>query len=367
MNKISESLLYCLQHGIPFAAFREPGKSVKVIISHPIKIFNALDILDLQDTDGFFVHPFVLSTQTPAYFFPLEFVFTQQTIHEFQPEKLTHHETRRFYREGEYETSKFEDYQGCFEAFQDALGQSELDKIVLSRRLVIPPLQPDAYTLLFESLCNDYETAFVSWFSIPGQTSWMGASPEILLKQVGDECMTVALAGTIPSENNNRAFTSKEEEEQDIVRREVLARISSYSREIRQDERKIVKAGLVNHLHTSFHFKLRPEGFIPLSLSLHPTSAVAGIPQEKAIQRILQTEKQPRGYYSGFLGLLSKQKESAFYVNLRCMEIHSNQICLYAGGGLTRESELYSEWQETEIKAQTLLAVIEKIKKFAVK
>ena len=365
MNSISDLQNYCLSKGIPFASYREPGEATRIIISHPVKIYNSLDLLDLKDADGFLMHPFQLSQDTPAYYFPREFECDENHVHLAQPSRISHHESNRFYQDGELYSTDFESYQSQFESLKANLEKGETEKIVLSRRKVLDALHPASYSMLFESLCEEYPSAFVSWVSIPGQSGWIGASPEILLKQSGSECKTVALAGTIPAEQPGRQFTSKEEHEQEFVIREIVARITAFTGEIRQDERKVVKAGSVSHLKTTFNFNITQASFLPLALSLHPTSAVAGIPQDRAIRLIQQIENQPRKYYSGFLGHLSSTERSSLYVNLRCMEILANQICLYTGGGLTTESELHSEWQETEDKAETLLAVIEKIKKFA--
>jgi len=365
MNNFAELQNYCLSKGIPFASYREPGDSARIIISHPVKIFNSLDLLDLKDADGFLMHPFQLAQDTPAYYFPREFEFDENQIHQVQTSKFSHHESNRFYQEGALFSTDFDSYQSQFEQFHASLSKAETEKIVLSRRKVLTALHPASYALLFESLCEEYPAAFVSWVSIPGQSGWIGASPEILLKQTGHDCKTVALAGTIPSEQPGRKFTHKEEREQEFVIREITARIAAFTNEIRQDERKMVKAGNVSHLKTTFHFSITQSSFLPLALSLHPTSAVAGIPQDRAIRIIQHIEDQPRRYYSGFLGNISSTEKSSLYVNLRCMEIFANQICLYTGGGLTSDSELQSEWQETEDKARTLLAVIEKIKKFA--
>jgi len=37
------------------------------------------------------------------------------------------------------------------------------------------------------------------------------------------------------------------------------------------------------------------------------------------------------------------------------MEVYKNGIAIYTGGGIVSDSELESEWQETEMKADTLL------------
>jgi isochorismate synthase len=41
-------------------------------------------------------------------------------------------------------------------------------------------------------------------------------------------------------------------------------------------------------------------------------------------------------------------------VNLRCAQLFRNQAFLYLGGGLTAQSNVEEEWQETENKAKTL-------------
>ena len=46
------------------------------------------------------------------------------------------------------------------------------------------------------------------------------------------------------------------------------------------------------------------------------------------------------------------------YVNLRCLQVRAGQAILYAGTGLTVDSDPAREWQETEMKLQTVGAVI---------
>ena len=41
------------------------------------------------------------------------------------------------------------------------------------------------------------------------------------------------------------------------------------------------------------------------------------------------------------------------------MRINSNEFNIYVGGGITAKSNPKEEWEETEIKAQTMLSLIE--------
>ena len=72
----------------------------------------------------------------------------------------------------------------------------------------------------------------------------------------------------------------------------------------------------------------------------------------------MQNEHSPRRYYSGFMGALSIEEKTNLFVTLRCMELFSNGYCLYAGGGILNDSTEEQEWQETEIKLDTMRNII---------
>ena len=91
---------------------------------------------------------------------------------------------------------------------------------------------------------------------------------------------------------------------------------------------------------------------------MHPTPAVAGQPKEDAIRFIKQLEPHDRDYYTGYLGPFQHQGDTDLFVNLRCMKITPAYISLYVGGGITLESDPAEEWNETRLKAQSLLKIM---------
>ena len=95
---------------------------------------------------------------------------------------------------------------------------------------------------------------------------------------------------------------------------------------------------------------------IALAKKLHPTPAVGGLPQQKAINFIRERENFDRQFYAGFFGI-ETDNSARFYVNLRSMQLFKNGLVLYAGGGITAQSNPEAEWEETERKLQTLLDV----------
>jgi isochorismate synthase len=44
------------------------------------------------------------------------------------------------------------------------------------------------------------------------------------------------------------------------------------------------------------------------------------------------------------------------------MKVYNDRLVLYIGGGITHDSVAEEEWEETEIKAETLLSVIKQIR-----
>jgi isochorismate synthase len=76
---------------------------------------------------------------------------------------------------------------------------------------------------------------------------------------------------------------------------------------------------------------------------------------------ILHLEKHNRKYYSGFMGPVNIDEKVLLFVNLRCMQVLCDKLVLHIGAGITIDSVPEDEWDETEIKADTLLSVIHKV------
>jgi isochorismate synthase len=243
-------------------------------------------------------------------------------------------------------------------------------KVVLSRTKEVK--LPESFNAgnLFSALCEYYPQAFVSWVSLPDMGSWMGASPETLISIDRTQIFkTVSLAGTQPYwpqiPVSRAVWTQKEIEEQALVSRYIVNCFKKIRlREYEEVGPKTVVAGNLMHLRTDFtvdmHETQFPQlGTVMLDL-LHPTSAVCGMPKEAALNFIKTYEKHDRGFYTGFLGPVNIADETHLFVNLRCMQIQPGKALLYAGAGVTADSNPEREWAETELKCQTLLQVLEK-------
>jgi isochorismate synthase len=220
----------------------------------------------------------------------------------------------------------------------------------------------------FDKLCHRYPTAMVSLISTPEHGTWLGATPELLVAIENNSIFkTVALAGTKAWHEGidckSVAWTQKEIEEQALVERYIISCFKKIRlREYDEHGPKTIVAGNLMHLKSDFTVDMKATNFAQLGSVmlklLHPTSAVCGMPMEPALQFLQDHESYSRELYSGYLGPVNIQNNTNLFVNLRCLQWQKNTSVLYAGAGVTIDSIAEKEWEETEMKMDTLLKVI---------
>ncbi len=257
----------------------------------------------------------------------------------------------------------YDDYQQQFDLMYKAIADKHIDKVILSRTMAGPALNGAKVIELFEELCGQYPHAFVYAVNTPESGVWVGAGPELLLKNDGSQLSTVSLAGTLPNISNSE-WSNKELEEQALVTDYIEQVLLSHQvTAIKEEGPETIGAGQVKHLCTYFSFDsaLINGNHLGLLYELHPTPAVCGMPKKESYQLILDVEKHDRAFYSGFLGPVGEGRYE-FYVNIRCLKVYEKSSALFIGGGVIKDSKVKKEWEETELKAQTLLSVLKNIK-----
>jgi salicylate biosynthesis isochorismate synthase len=91
---------------------------------------------------------------------------------------------------------------------------------------------------------------------------------------------------------------------------------------------------------------------------LHPTPAVGGEPLEKACELIEELEGLDRGWYAAPVGWTDAADDGEFCVGIRSTLLEGRTAHCYAGSGVVSDSEPEAELAESEVKLQTLLAVL---------
>jgi isochorismate synthase len=188
--------------------------------------------------------------------------------------------------------------------------------------------------------------------------TWLGASPELLLKWEHDKLTSVSLAGTREI-GDDSPWTSKEDMEQEVVTRYVLKHMENGgAQNVQLSERSIKNAGSLAHLYTKIQGEVSEKNVaLNILQKLHPTPALGGAPPKEAISILLENEGYDRQLYGGFIGL-EKEASLHCFVNIRCMKILQDEVVLYAGAGINIESIPEDEWEETEQKLRVMKRIL---------
>ncbi len=351
----ADILIACMERSLPFVAYQLPQTNdIRLLIPEKIKSFLFQTDTDLLSQEAFCVVPFD-NEHEPSFLLYPRFDESLATIssqninwilqYPLQETSLSLGEQEK---EGSYELS----FREAQKMFADGV-----QKIVLSRRKLIKGISIKQVPEIFLRLCSWQNNTYNYLLSLPEVGVWLGASPELFLQNDGESLRTVSLAGTISS-SDKTVWTEKEEVEQRLVTDYIEGLLTEFGVNTYTQEATISSvAGNVQHLKTNFSFSINELKF-PLEkfiAALHPTPAVNGLPKEKTKKFILKQEKHKRELYAGFLGKIGINNQFDFYVNIRCMQFFANGVGLYAGGGLTAESDLDAEFAETELKAKGLI------------
>lgn len=379
---ITRLLSEVTERNYAFAVWQLPNSPVKNLLISVEAVSQLPDVPLENLTAGYLFAPFDKTQQ--RYFLQADYLFTfnngvlnetatpeasQQWLEELTSQPSTT-QTKLYYTATKTPDplAGTTDYTSLVQKSVEHIEAGAFEKIVPSRsKHVVLPETFDAIDT-FQKLCETYPIAMVSFISIPHVGTWMGASPEILIQVENNQIFkTVALAGTKRYEAGTNlksvAWTQKEIEEQALVSRYIISYLKKIRlREFDEHGPKTVVAGNVMHLKTEFTIDMQATGFpqlgtIMLQL-LHPTSAVCGMPLEPALDFLKKHEGYNREFYSGYLGPVNINNNIHLFVNLRCMQVLDTQAIVYAGAGVTADSVPEQEWEETEVKLNTLLNVI---------
>lgn len=209
------------------------------------------------------------------------------------------------------------------------------------------------------ALFGRYPDAFCHCYYTPRTGLWAGATPELLAEIGGGEMRTMSLAGTrrrgVP-----QPWDSKNRKEQAMVTDFIVDTLRSLGLEVRQGRPETLAYGSIEHICTRISAGLT-EDVAPSAIldALSPTPAVAGYPRAAALAEIQKAESAPRRCYAGYVAVDDAEGKLRAYVNLRCAQLSADGWCVYAGGGITPDSDASDEWAETEAKAAPLVSILQ--------
>jgi salicylate biosynthesis isochorismate synthase/menaquinone-specific isochorismate synthase len=250
----------------------------------------------------------------------------------------------------------------------ERIGAGELDKIVLAREVQVHAPGPHDAAGVLGILREAFRECHV--FAVGrGDSVFLAASPELLVRREGLRAGTLALAGSTrrsadPAVDDHLGEqllrSAKDREEQAIVTRRIVRALRPRSVWVTPAEEPVLaRIANIQHLATPIRAQLRePVSVVELAGLLHPTPAVGGEPHAAAAPLIPALEGLDRGWYAGPVGWVDEHEDGDFCVALRCALLTGPIARCFAGVGVVRDSDPSAELAETEIKLQALLPVL---------
>ncbi len=256
------------------------------------------------------------------------------------------------------------------ESIRDGIASGQFEKIVAARRSVARLENEIDVAHLLRRLGGAYPGCYRFAFR-RGDATFVGATPERLVRKQRDRIWTEALAGSIGSPRSSNAAersalgeqllaSNKDLGEHALVVDSLRRRLAPLCRELSiPDEPTTLELRGVTHLHSPIEGTLAdPSHILDLVAVLHPTPSVGGVPTNDAIEWITKHEPDPRGWYAGPIGWFDESGDGEFAVALRCGLIEGRQAHVFAGAGIVRDSDPSKEYAETDIKQQALLRAL---------
>jgi para-aminobenzoate synthetase component 1 len=182
-------------------------------------------------------------------------------------------------------------------------------------------------------------------------------SPETFVKIEDGKIYAYPMKGTIdagvPEASEKILADGKEMAEHvtivDLLRNDLSAVATNvhvtrfrYLEEIRTTEKNLlqVSSEIVGHLPDGYESKLGD-----IVLGLLPAGSVTGAPKLKTVTIIREAENEPRGYYTGVVGLFDGRVLDTG-VMIRFIENDGGTLYYRSGGGITIQSNPEAEYQE---------------------
>ncbi len=264
----------------------------------------------------------------------------------------------------------------------DALRAGEVTKVVLARQVTATfSTALDVRSVLHR--LRRRETASTVFAQLDGETAFVGASPELLVRRRGDQVRSHPLAGTRPLTGSvdggldrvvaELLASPKERAEHRAAADSVAHGLAPWCQwlDVPPEPAALVLRDMV-HLGTPITGQLRsspphlpdgarlvgPPDALTLVAAVHPTPAVAGVPTVAALTVIDRIEGDRRGRYAGPIGWVDGRGDGTYVVGIRSATITGCHAAVHAGAGIVAGSVPADELAETTAKLGTMLGAL---------
>jgi para-aminobenzoate synthetase/4-amino-4-deoxychorismate lyase len=224
----------------------------------------------------------------------------------------------------------------------------------------------DSYSC-FRAIAQSQGAAYSAYLDI-GSHRILSFSPELFVERRGNDLITRPMKGTL----GRGRWLEEDREREEELRGSAKDRAENVMIVdlLRSDLGKVAETGSVKvpelfaverlnrvlqMTSTVTAVQRRDVTIVDILRALFPCGSVTGAPKPRSMAIISDLEREPRGIYTGAIGLLQPNGDAVFSVPIRTMVVSANGDATFGvGGGITWDSTPDGEYEETRLKAKFL-------------
>ncbi|HEY6089913.1 MAG TPA: aminodeoxychorismate synthase component I [Gemmatimonadaceae bacterium] len=220
----------------------------------------------------------------------------------------------------------------------------------------------------FRALAQSQGAAYSAYLDI-GSHRILSFSPELFVERRGNKLVTRPMKGTLA----RGRWTEEDAERVAQLRASAKDRAENVMIVdlMRSDLGKVAETGSVEVSElfaverlsrvlqmTSTISAVQRAGtsIVDILRALFPCGSVTGAPKARSMGIIQELERQPRGIYTGAIGMMSPNGDAVFSVPIRTLAVNAtNSVATFGvGGAITWDSTTDGEYEECRLKAKFL-------------
>ncbi|MBM3905083.1 MAG: anthranilate synthase component I family protein [Thaumarchaeota archaeon] len=203
------------------------------------------------------------------------------------------------------------------------------------------------------------------------QKTYIGCSPEMLVRVTGEEVETFPIAGTRKITDDEAKNKQLEQEllsdQKEIAEHTMLVdlgrndvgRVCRYGSVRVPELMRIKRFSHVQHIVTHVVGKLDEKNDMFSAFeAVFPAGTVSGAPKIRAMEIINELEPDIREQYAGAVGYFSNNGCCDFAITIRSIFFDGTQGFIQSGAGIVIDSTPKGEFKETEHKAGAMIAAL---------
>lgn len=285
-------------------------------------------------------------------------------------------EEKRFVHDGVIvkQSDTLEQYSKKVEKIKEYIHEGHIFQTVLSQRWTVETGQNGF--ALYKQLRELNPSPYLYYFNF-GEFEVIGSSPEMVVKQRGNQVFTCPIAGTrrrgVDAEEDallkDELLRDEKERAEHVMlvdlARNDMGRISEFGTVKVTQFMEVQNYSHVMHIVSMVEGRKKGE-FHPLDLvaSFLPAGTLSGAPKIRAMEIIDELESVRRGLYGGATGYVDFSGDMDFCITIRTMIKKGNQVYLQAGAGIVADSVPENEYKECCNKVMALAKTLVVVSSF---